>query len=84
METKNKRVKLDHIRRSLNFLNSCYVDPIGTSGGLALWWMDGAVLDVRSKSQNILRCIISSPAGRSWAASFIYASPRRREMRSFW
>ncbi|XP_028082975.1 uncharacterized protein LOC114284266 [Camellia sinensis] len=62
METKNKRVKLDHIRRSLNFLNSCYVDPIGTSGGLALWWMDGAILDVRSKSQNILRCIISSPA----------------------
>ncbi|KAI8031604.1 hypothetical protein LOK49_LG01G00240 [Camellia lanceoleosa] len=31
---------LECIRRSLSFLNSCYVDPIGSSGGLALWWMD--------------------------------------------
>ncbi|KAL7246469.1 hypothetical protein ACSBR2_001546 [Camellia fascicularis] len=44
METKNKRAKLDRNRQSLNFSNSCYVEPIGTSGGLALWWMDGVVV----------------------------------------
>lgn len=84
METKNKRAKLDRIRQSLNFSNSCYVDPIGTSGGPALWWMDGVVLDIRSKSQNIFRCIFSPMAGRSWAACFIYAPPRRRERRALW
>lgn len=84
METNNKRAKLDRIRQSLNFLNSCYVDSIGTSGGLALWWMDGVVLDIRSKSQNIFRCIFSPTAGRSWAACFIYAPSQRQERAAFW
>ncbi|XP_028081678.1 uncharacterized protein LOC114283052 [Camellia sinensis] len=84
METKNKRTMLERIRRSLSFSNSCYVDLIGSSGGLALWWMDRFVLDVRSKSPNILRCIISPFAGRCWAASFIYTPPCRRELRAFW
>ncbi|KAG5544350.1 hypothetical protein RHGRI_016936 [Rhododendron griersonianum] len=46
METKNKRSILESIRRRLHFNNGCYVDPIGKSGGLALWWSDELPLAV--------------------------------------
>ncbi|GMP35785.1 hypothetical protein CsSME_00008110 [Camellia sinensis var. sinensis] len=83
METKNKRKLLEKVRGSLNFPDKYYVDPIGISGGLALWWVDGVGLDVRFKSKNIFRCIISAPGRGHWAASFIYAPPCRRERRVF-
>ncbi|KAH7860566.1 hypothetical protein Vadar_014937 [Vaccinium darrowii] len=37
MESKNNKVKLETIRCKLGFDGSCYVDPEGLSGGLALW-----------------------------------------------
>ncbi|PWA82942.1 hypothetical protein CTI12_AA174550 [Artemisia annua] len=38
METKNKEKKLESIRRSTYFDGHFYVNPVGFSGGLALWW----------------------------------------------
>ncbi|KAH7865092.1 hypothetical protein Vadar_002098 [Vaccinium darrowii] len=54
METKNNRNTLDRFRKRLQFPNSCYVDPIGLSGGLALWWKDEVDVEVRWKSKNII------------------------------
>ena len=32
---------MDAIRRRLGFDFAEYVDPVNTSGGLALWWKEG-------------------------------------------
>ncbi|KAL7175920.1 hypothetical protein ACSBR2_029486 [Camellia fascicularis] len=46
MKTKNKAGYLDRLRRRFHFPHKCYVDPLGISGGLALWWADDIHLDV--------------------------------------
>lgn len=85
METKNKRPALERIQRALHFKNNCYVDPEGTSGGLALWWTDEVNLDIRFKTKNIIRAVVSSPSLRfDWVTTFIYAPPKRQERALFW
>lgn len=85
LETKNKRNTLERIRKSLQFHGSSYVDPIGRSGGLALWWKEQVDLDVRFKSKNIIRCIISWPnVPNRWLASFVYAPSLLRDRVRFW
>ncbi|KAH7847033.1 hypothetical protein Vadar_021104 [Vaccinium darrowii] len=59
METKNKRETLERFRRKLHFFGYCYVNPVGLSRGLTLWWKDNVEIDVRYKSKNLLRCIVS-------------------------
>ncbi|GMP72335.1 hypothetical protein CsSME_00030417 [Camellia sinensis var. sinensis] len=84
METKNKQIKLEGIRRRLHFPNYCYVDPIGLSGGLALWWSNEVNLQVRHKSPNIFRCLISKGVvTEDWLTTFIYAPPRWTERQVF-
>ncbi|KAL7171276.1 hypothetical protein ACSBR2_036009 [Camellia fascicularis] len=65
METKNKAGFLDRLRRRFHFPHKCYVDPVGISGGLALWWTDDIHLDVRFASWNMICSVISSPACQS-------------------
>ncbi|KAH7837349.1 hypothetical protein Vadar_012854 [Vaccinium darrowii] len=62
----------------------CCVDPIGLSGGLALWWKEEVDIEVRWKSKNIIRCILSWPnIPGGWLGTFIYAPPRRQQRASF-
>lgn len=85
METKNKRDTLERIRRSLHFQNSSYVDPEGTAGGLALWWTDEVILDVRFKTKNLMKCVVSWPRIKnSWMVTFVYAPPVWNQRVAFW
>ncbi|XP_058186378.1 uncharacterized protein LOC131303505 [Rhododendron vialii] len=85
METKNKRETLEGIRRRLHFSMCCYVDPVGLSGGLALWWKDEVDIKVKFKSKNIMRCIVNWPNHRNrWFCSFIYAPPVMQRRRELW
>ena len=54
METKNKSYKLERLRRSLNFPCFEYVEPVGLSGGLTLWWKEEANLLLLDKSKNLI------------------------------
>ncbi|KAL7204769.1 hypothetical protein ACSBR2_017806 [Camellia fascicularis] len=83
METKNKVGVLERIRRRLQFPNSCYVDPVGTASGLALWWQDEVDIGIRSKSGGILRCVISM-LNTKWLTTFIYATLRASQREVFW
>ncbi|KAG5532409.1 hypothetical protein RHGRI_026893 [Rhododendron griersonianum] len=85
METKNKRSILESIRRRLHFNNGCYVDPIGKSGGLALWWSDEVTLDVRFSSKNMFRCIVNWPRiSNQFLITFVYAPPVWNDRLRFW
>ncbi|KAG5541025.1 hypothetical protein RHGRI_021047 [Rhododendron griersonianum] len=85
METKNKRSTLDSIRRRLQFNNGCCVDPIGKSGGLALWWSDEVTLDVRFSSKNLFRCIVKWPRiSNPFLITFVYPPPIWNERLRFW
>nr|GEW89154.1 putative reverse transcriptase domain, ribonuclease H-like domain, aspartic peptidase domain protein [Tanacetum cinerariifolium] len=46
LETKNKQNKLESIRWSTCFNGHFYVDSMGRSGGLALWWRDNLAINV--------------------------------------
>lgn len=54
METKSKQHKMESIRRSLNFTSAFYVDPVGRSGGLALWWTSAIDLDIITCNKNLI------------------------------
>ncbi|CAL5418073.1 unnamed protein product [Camellia sinensis] len=85
METKNNQLKLEAIRRRLRYPNQSYVDPVGLSGGLALWWLDEVHLQVSFKSANLLNCHVSDNLHHSpWLATFVYAPPRWTDRRVFW
>lgn len=76
---------LDNIIRRLRSSHSSYVDQVGTSGGLAVWWTDDIELDIRFKSSYLIRGVITSPtAPISWVANFLHAPSQRSVRRSFW
>nr|GEU52210.1 reverse transcriptase [Tanacetum cinerariifolium] len=54
METKNKQQKLERLRRSLHFASAYYVDPVGCSGGLALWWTSAIDPDIVTCNKNLI------------------------------
>lgn len=58
METKNSQEKLEKIRSRIGFSHSFYVDPIGISGGLALWWDDVLEIVVHSSCKNIIDTLV--------------------------
>ncbi|XP_054820613.1 uncharacterized protein LOC129319527 [Prosopis cineraria] len=47
METKQNRSYLERISRRCGFDEYWYVDPVGRSGGLALWWCEGIFIDIK-------------------------------------
>ncbi|KAF7154618.1 hypothetical protein RHSIM_Rhsim01G0048000 [Rhododendron simsii] len=78
MKTKNNKVLLETIRRRLDLDFGSYVDPIGLSEGLALWWKNEVEIDIETSTKNIVHTVISEKStSHVWAASFTYGSPNR-------
>ncbi|KAG5554870.1 hypothetical protein RHGRI_012438 [Rhododendron griersonianum] len=76
METKNKSAFVDKIRCNTNLLHSFYVDPVGFSGGLALWWDDSiSVSIIHSSSFHIFAEVSSPQGGNKWFLSCVYIHP---------
>ncbi|KAF7131796.1 hypothetical protein RHSIM_Rhsim09G0065000 [Rhododendron simsii] len=76
METKNNKVKLETIRRRLNFEFSSYVDPEGLAGGTALWWNKDISVEVDFSNKNLVHTVLYDKAeSSSWAATFVYGCP---------
>ncbi|GJT25269.1 reverse transcriptase [Tanacetum coccineum] len=85
MEMKNKERYLESLRCSLPFTGFFYVNPIGRSGGLALWWKDNITLNIANGNKNIILvdgiCLAPSV---SWRACFIYGPHDRRDRKLLW
>ncbi|KAG5530598.1 hypothetical protein RHGRI_025530 [Rhododendron griersonianum] len=85
METKNNKVKLETIRRRLNFDFSSYVDPEGLAGGIALWWNKDISVDVEFANKNLVHTVLSDNADSScWAATFVYGCPSYAGKEKVW
>ncbi|KAF7147855.1 hypothetical protein RHSIM_Rhsim03G0108700 [Rhododendron simsii] len=85
METKNNKVFLETIRHKLGFNFATYFEPVGLSGGLALWWKPEVDIDIETSSKNIVHTIISNKFNSFvCAASFIYGYPNREGRDQVW
>ncbi|KAH7856993.1 hypothetical protein Vadar_007799 [Vaccinium darrowii] len=85
MESKNNKVKMETIRRSLGFVYSHYVDPEGLSGGLALWWNTDVDMVVEMANKNLMHVMITEiPNRKIWAATFVYGCPVRTGRSLIW
>ncbi|KAG5548219.1 hypothetical protein RHGRI_013800 [Rhododendron griersonianum] len=85
METKNNKVKLETIRRSFKFDSSSYVEPVGLSGGLALWWNKDVELDVELSTKNFIHVVVTDKLlSKCWAATFVYGCPVRSGRALVW
>lgn len=73
-----KEGKLDKLRRKVFGAGLCmYVDPIGTTGGIVLWWKPGIQIDVCNFSKNFLDVNVrSGPHNTGGFITFIYGSSR--------
>jgi exonuclease III len=58
METKLRKEKMDIIRCKLGFISMFVVDSAEKSGGLALFWDDGIVVDIKNYSQRHINGVV--------------------------
>ncbi|CAN0904837.1 hypothetical protein LINGRAHAP2_LOCUS23328 [Linum grandiflorum] len=82
METKQQREFMEEKHLSFNFAKCHYVDPVGTSGGLALWWMNGLSITIIESTKKYIHVFISYGAG--FYCTFVYAPSTQLERREFW
>ncbi|KAF7842396.1 reverse transcriptase [Senna tora] len=86
METRNNERKMEFWRRrKFNFSEAFYVNPVGSAGGLALWWSVEVKLEILSFSKNVIHVFIKEGWGDfSGAISFIYGPPLEGDRDGFW
>ncbi|PWA49961.1 reverse transcriptase [Artemisia annua] len=90
METKNQQHRLEKLRRSLHFDSAFYVDPVGRSGGLALWWTSSIDLDVLTFNKNLITAQASLYCGTRnvhlslLSMCFVYAPHDRLSRAPVW
>ncbi|KAK9912299.1 hypothetical protein M0R45_036169 [Rubus argutus] len=84
-ETRLKNDKVSEIRRKCNFPFGITVKPVKTGGGLALWWDHSVVVQVLSKSKNLIDTIIKFKAyGSHIRISWFYGPPKKEFKTAFW
>lgn len=57
METKLPEAFCERIRRKMGMENSMYVNPSGTGGGQAWWWINEVSIDYGHISKNIINSV---------------------------
>ncbi|CAN0907190.1 Transposon TX1 uncharacterized 149 kDa protein [Linum grandiflorum] len=82
METKNTNQTMETKRLSLNFPHAFYVDPVGTAGGLALWWKEEATINIISYASNFVH--VECNLGTPFHCTFVHAPNNPTERRVFW
>ncbi|KAK4259111.1 hypothetical protein QN277_005478 [Acacia crassicarpa] len=73
METKQKAKVMRKVRRRCGFNEEWIVNPVGISGGLALWWSDVLTVNILFSSSNIIHTsVISETLSTPSYITFIY------------
>lgn len=83
IETKNSRDHVMKFQSSLGYDHCYLVDPVGLSGGLALFWRSTYEVEVLSVSNRIIDIQVKIGALRFFM-SFIYGDPVRHRRHAVW
>lgn len=83
METRVPKERIENVKQRLKFDHVFWVEPRGLSGGLALFWKKGILLQVQVASPNFIHSLIEVEEMRkSFNCSFIYGNPTYQLRRS--
>ncbi|GLT61462.1 hypothetical protein SLA2020_341660 [Shorea laevis] len=76
---------MERLRRQLRFSNRLYVEPQGSSGGLALWWDETVNLSIFSFDRFFFDgCCSVAGSDTSWHFTFVYGEPNIQLRRPMW
>ncbi|KAK4282358.1 hypothetical protein QN277_013745 [Acacia crassicarpa] len=85
METKQKAGYVRKIRRRCGFEEEWVVNPVGRSGGLALWWSEVITVNILFSSPNIIHTsVMSATLSTPSYITFIYGPMDEEERRLCW
>jgi exonuclease III len=85
-ETKNQKNYLETLRIRNNLTNSFYVDPVGRSGGLCIWWNDDDIqINVIDSRRNSITAWISTQSDKNpFLTTFVYAQSTKEGRKPMW
>ncbi|KAM1813664.1 hypothetical protein ACFX11_027427 [Malus domestica] len=84
-ETKMKDHRIAKVRRRMGYVNGFDMAPVGTAGGLSLWWDDLIQVDVIDSSKHYIdaRCSIAE-SQTMFRFTGVYGTSYRAENEEFW
>ncbi|KAM2145646.1 hypothetical protein ACFX1R_049177 [Malus domestica] len=68
----------------MGFVNGWDVPPVGSAGGLSLWWDDSLEVNVISSNRNLIHTKMRLFKDEWFNASWVYGTPYRNEKIKFW
>lgn len=84
-ETKQSNYRVSQIQRNLGFHHGETFDPIGSAGGLAIWWKQDVDINFLDCTANLLDAIITIRSdGTVFRASWFYGPPHAEAKEEFW
>lgn len=85
METRANEERVSRTRRMLKFTHVFWVEPMGLSGGLGLFWNDSVNIQVLYSSPNVIHTTVTfNDIGVWYDCSFVYGNPNYQLRRTFW
>ena len=85
METKQKEKTVSKLRRRCGFDEEWIINPVGLSGGLAIWWKSEINVNILHSSHNIIHTSISSLSVIvPEYLTCVYSPPNEVEQRKVW
>ncbi|KAB2609074.1 hypothetical protein D8674_012242 [Pyrus ussuriensis x Pyrus communis] len=84
-ETKMKDHRILGVRRRLGYVHGFDVSPVGSSGGLNLWWEDNLEVNIIFSSKHIIDAVMRIKGQTHWSRiTGVYGTPYRGEKNLFW
>jgi exonuclease III len=85
IETKCKKTKLEYLRVKLGYVGLFVVDPVGRSGGLALFWRNDVQLEIQNYSRRHINSLIKEGDRDSyWKLTSFYGHPDCTKRNESW
>jgi exonuclease III len=85
METRAKNKKLQAIRRLLGFEGMFSIDPVGLSGGIALFWKNNGEVSIQNYSLRHINATIKFMGSDfEWKLTGFYGHPNRNKRDESW